>query len=301
LGGLLGLFAKFVKRAKLIYNVQDLNPEQIEAVGYSKKQFVIGLLRLLDNITLLASDKIVLVGRDQEDTLKKRFKGSYDRFIAKKVNYINNWIDQNGIFPIQKDNAQIVAFKKQYLLEEKMIFMYSGNLGLFYDLPNLVKVMEKFKDRQDVVFVLAGDGALKETIEDYCNSKNLKNIVFVPYQEKEKLIYSLNMADVHIVANAKGIKGVSVPSKIYGVMAVGKPVIAILEKESEAQRIVTESGCGLSAEPCDYNAIFGLIADFIDKDKQSLIEMGSRGRTFLEENLSMEKSIEKYRNLMNTL
>jgi glycosyltransferase involved in cell wall biosynthesis len=300
LGGLLGLAAKIFKRSMLIYNIQDFNPEQIEAVGYSKKQFLINLLRLFDNITLRISDSIVLVGRDQEETLKKRFK-EYKGTLSSKVCCINNWIDQNIIFPIKEDDNEVIALKQQYGLNGKKVFMYSGNLGLFYDLMNLVKIMEKFDKRQDVVFVFAGDGALKDNLLAYCNTQNLKNIVFVPYQEKEKLIYSLNMADVHIVTNAKGIKGVSVPSKIYGIMAVGKPIIGILESGSEAQRIISESGCGLCAEPGDCNAIEILINIFIDKDKQNLLEMGTRGRTFLEENFSMEKSIEKYNNLIKTL
>ena len=124
----------------------------------------------------------------------------------------------------------------------------------------------------------------------------MNNVVFVPYQDKEHLVYSLNVADVHLVVNAKGIKGVSVPSKLYGVMAAGKPVLGILEEGTEARCIVEESDCGLVANPGDYNAIESLIKRFITyKNQDILYNMGKNGREFLDEKLTKKKSIEKYK------
>ena len=122
------------------------------------------------------------------------------------------------------------------------------------------------------------------------------NVHFAPYQEKSKLVYSLNMADVHFVVNAKGIKGVSVPSKLYGVMAAGKPVLGILEEGTEARYIIEEAKCGLSVSPGDYEAIETLIAYFIDtRGSEEQRYMGQAGRAFLTQYLTKEISIEKYR------
>ena len=81
------------------------------------------------------------------------------------------------------------------------------------------------------------------------NENKLDNVKFIPYQDKADLIYSLNAGDVHLVVNAKGIKGVSVPSKLYGVMAAGKTVFGVLDEGSEARLIIEECGCGVCIEP----------------------------------------------------
>lgn len=133
--------------------------------------------------------------------------------------------------------------------------MYSGNIGLYYDLENIIKVIGKFKDREEVVFTFIGDGTVKSKIEEYVTNNQLNNVTFIPYQDKADLIYSLNAADIHWVVNAKGIKGVSVPSKLYGVMAAGKPVLGVLDEGSEARLIVEESNCGICIQPCDYKEI----------------------------------------------
>ena len=98
--------------------------------------------------------------------------------------------------------------------------MYSGNIGLYYDLLNILKTIEKFKETEDVIFAFIGEGSVLEELRTYKEAHHLSNVVFIPYQPKSELIYSLNAGDVHFVVNAKGIKGVSVPSKLYGVMAV---------------------------------------------------------------------------------
>ena len=128
------------------------------------------------------------------------------------------------------------------------------------------------------------------------------NVVFIPYQDKEALIYSLNAGNVHWVVNAKGIKGVSVPSKLYGVMATGKPVIGVLEEGSEARIIIEETGCGYVVEPSNYAGIENIIRKILDDrnskgmDMDYLAEMGRQGREYLARNLTKDISIIKYKN-----
>lgn len=107
--------------------------------------------------------------------------------------------------------------------------MYSGNIGLYYDLENLIKVVEKIKpgtktaDGREVVFAFVGAGSVLDKLVLYVKQHHMDNVTFIPYQDKADLIYSLNAGDVHWCVNAKGIKGVSCPSKAYGIMAASKP------------------------------------------------------------------------------
>lgn len=141
LGGLLGVWGKWVKHAKYIYNIQDFNPEQVLAVGYTKSKFVTDAMMWFDKFSCKRSDLIITVGRDLVETVENRFKG---KKVPKTV-MINNWIDENEIYPLDENNEKVLAFKKKYGLDGKFVIMYSGNIGLYYDLENLMKVVERIK------------------------------------------------------------------------------------------------------------------------------------------------------------
>ena len=290
LGGMLGVIGKHIKKAKLIYNIQDFNPEQVMAVDFTHNKLVLSIMMLLDKYSCQQANKVIIVGRDMIETLQKRFQKMVP------YAYINNWINEKEIYPLPEDNARVLKFKRKYGLENKFVIMYSGNIGLYYDLFNILKTIEKLKETEDVIFAFIGEGSVLEELRTYKEAQHLSNVVFIPYQPKSELIYSLNAGDVHFVVNAKGIKGVSVPSKLYGVMAVGKPVLGIMEEGAEARLIVEEAKCGMSVKPGDYSAIEDLIRKYIGlRDSRELKNMGEMGRKFLTEHLTKEVSIDKYR------
>jgi glycosyltransferase involved in cell wall biosynthesis len=296
LGGLLGVLTKIIKGSKFIYAINDFNPEQMEAVDYVKNKHILIGARWLDNISCKFANQNVVVGRDMEETLYRRCKG----VSPTKVRVINNWIDETKIYPLKKEHFGVQEFLIKYNLQDKFIIMYSGNIGLYYDLENIIKVFAEFEGPPDLVFVLVGDGAKRRELEEYCRNHSVRDITFIPYQPKDNLVYSLNAADIHLVTNQKGIKGVSVPSKIYGVMAVGKPILGVLEKGSEAQLLITQSNCGRCVEPGDYQGMKDLLSELITK-RRELETMGLRGRTYLEENYKCKDSLKKYNELLTEL
>ena len=291
LGGLLGVIGKHLKKAKLIYNIQDFNPEQVKAVEFTGNKLILNAMMLMDKHSCKAADKVIVVGRDMVDTLRNRFGKKMVSYA-----YINNWIDEKEIYPLPEGNAGVQKFRKRYGLDNRFVMMYSGNIGLYYDLPNLLKLIAQFQQEKEVVFAFIGEGSVLEELKEYQQKHQLENVVFIPYQEKKDLIYSLNAGDVHFVMNAKGIKGVSVPSKLYGVMAAGKPVLGILEEGAEARLIVEEAQCGRVVSPEDYEAIRNLIREFIQKrNSEELACMGEKGRNYLVQHLTKDVSIKKYR------
>ena len=295
LGGLLGVCGKKIKRAKFIYNIQDFNPEQVMAVNYCKNKLIINLMMALDKYSCKKSDLIITVGRDLVETVNKRFRGEK---IPKTV-LINNWIDEKEIYPLCSDNPKILKFKQKYGLMNKFVFMYSGNIGLYYDLENIIKVIEMIKpgsktdDGKDVVFAFVGAGAMLDKLKQYKEEHNMENVVFVPYQDKADLIYSLNAADVHWCVNTKGIKGVSCPSKVYGIMAVAKPILGVLENNTEVQQLIIDANGGICCEPGSYDLIYENINWFINNVSEGKV-MGTNNRAYLEKKLTKSKSIEKY-------
>ena len=296
LGGVLGVLGKWIKGGKLIYNIQDFNPEQTIAVGYAKNKLLLNTVMAVDKFSCKNSDKVIVVGRDMQETLKNRFN---NKKVPSNV-FINNWINEKEIYPLDQNHPKIIDFKEKYNLKDKFIIMYSGNIGLYYDLENIIKVIGEFKDREDVVFAFIGDGTVKSKIEEYVTDNKLNNVTFIPYQDKADLIYSLNAADIHWVVNAKGIKGVSVPSKLYGVMAAGKPVLGVLDEGSEARLIVEECNCGVCIEPGNYKEISRNI-EYILNNKELIKSLGRNGRKYLEVNLTKDVSINKYKDTILSL
>ena len=296
MGGMLGVYGKKKLRTtegvhpKFIYCIQDFNPEQIKATGYIKIPLVMKVAMWLDKRSCRKSDLVITVGRDLVETLKNRFKGAS----VPKHTMINNWIDEKKIYPLPSDDPGVVAFRKQYGLEDKFVIMYSGNIGLYYDLEGLMKVIEKFKgakttDGREVMFAFVGAGSVLDKLICYVNGHEMENVTFIPYQDKDKLIYSLNAADVHWCVNAKGIKGVSCPSKFYGIVAVNKPVIGVLEKGSEVRLLIEDIGCGICCDPGDYNGIEKIISDVILNRSQE-----NYSRDYVERKLTKEVSLKRY-------
>lgn len=293
LGGILGTIGKRITGGKLMYQIMDFNPEQTIAVNYAGNKLVLSAMMWWDKRSCRKADMVVALGRDMQETLLKRFDGQK---VPNNV-VINNWIDESRITPLPKNDERVAAFRKQHGLEGKFVIMTSGNIGLYYDFENILKIMEDHKENDDIRFVFVGDGLVKPKLQQYAEEQGLKNVVFIPFQRKEDLNYSLNAADVHIVTNARGVKGVSVPSKIYGILATNIPIWGILERGSEAWHIIEDSGCGILIEAGDYDHMKTSLAAIV-KEKDSFVRAHSTGRTYLERHLTKQKSIDAYRNAL---
>ena len=296
LGGILGTIGKWFTGGKLMYQQMDFNPEQTIAVNYAGNKLVLKLMMWLDKRSCRKSDVVVTLGRDMQETLFKRF--SQETFPNNVV--INNWIDEQLIHPLPFDDERVEAFKSEYNLCGKFIIMTSGNIGLYYDFQNILKIMEVFKADDSIRFVFVGDGGVKADLMSYAKEHSLDNVVFIPFQKKEDLIYSLNAADVHIVTNAKGVKGVSVPSKIYGIWAVNKPIWGIWEEGSEAWRIIEDSKCGVLVHAGDYQAMEESLRTIIN-EKEVFVAKHSTGRDFLLNGMTKDQCIDSYRQVLDEL
>lgn len=298
LGGMLGVYAKWRKKAKFIYNIQDFNPEQTIAVKYSDNNFILGLMLKLDKFSCSHSDLVITVGRDLGETLERRFSGKN----VPNYTIINNWMDEKKLYPLPLDNSKVSAFRNLHDFGDDFVIMYSGNIGLYYDLEGILAVIEKFKpgtktaDGRNVRFVFVGGGSLVDTLEVYVSQHHMDNVEFLPYQSQSDLIYSLNSADVHWCISAKGIKGVSCPSKYYGIAAVAKPVLAVLEKGSEIRTIIEDTESGICCNPGDYVAVEDGIRWFLEHAGDvEYMAMGEKGHKNLLDNLTKDISIRKYR------
>ena len=173
--------------------------------------------------------------------------------------------------------------------------MHAGNLGLAQDLGTVISAAERLATRPDIRFVFVGDGASRATLQRHVAERSLTNVTFLPYLPKEQVQEVIAAADVHLITLAPGLKGCAVPSKVYGIMAAGRPFIAAVDDDSEIDLIVRDHECGVRVPPRDPGALAATVASMPGRP---LDEMGQRGKTAFEASYTRSIATERYRLLL---
>jgi glycosyltransferase involved in cell wall biosynthesis len=179
--------------------------------------------------------------------------------------------------------------------------MHSGNVGHAQDLDSLVRAATFLRDRDDIRIVIAGFGARHAEMLDLADRLEVRDTVsFLPYQKRSRLSLSLSTGDVHVVGLAKGLAGYVVPSRLYGILSAGRPVIVAAEESSETARLVREIGCGVVIPPSRPDLVARTIRDAAS-GSLDLDEMGRRGRAYVEEEADRVVAMERYRALVREM
>lgn len=194
-------------------------------------------------------------------TISTGMKESLSQYVtAEKIRVIPLWPDKSSLQIVNKEDN---LFIKDNQLKDKFIVMYSGNLGNTHRMDVLVDVAKKITD-EDVLFVLIGEGGKKKMIEERIKKEGVKNVRLLPYQPYEFLSHSLSAADIAVITLDTVSSHMSVPSKTFNMLSLGKPLMCIASPESELGNIVKTYGVGDVFEPEDIDAM----AAFIMKLKQ---------------------------------
>ncbi len=269
----LGLLALNLKRRlgiPFLYYCEDLYPDVARAVGMAPRPLAAAFDRVQARI-IDGADWIVALGEDMAARLIE--KGAS----ASRLSVVRNWVDTEAIRPIKTGNP----FRMRHGLAERFVVMYSGNFGHIWDLDVVLDAAAIVQDAEDILFVLVGDGSTRPHIEARIRAERLDNIRLLPYERKEGLAASLSAADLHLVPMRPGVYGTIVPSKIYGILASGTPMVALAEGDSEAARVVEAHRCGWVGRPGDCVELAGLIRR-ASQDRKSLRRLGERARTAAE-------------------
>jgi len=270
---------------------QDVFPEIATELHRLNNSAAIGVLGTLVGAYLRRADRIVAIGETMRERLEA--KGAP----PDRLRVIPNWVDTAAITPQPRDNAWAV----QHDLVSRFVVMHSGNVGHAQDLDSLVRAATFLRDRRDLQIVIAGFGARHAEMRALASRLEVEETVrFLPYQKRERLPLSLSSADVHVVGLAKGLAGYVVPSRLYGILSAGRPVIVAAEDESETARLVREIGCGVVIPPSRPDLLARTIREAADGGFE-LDEMGRRGRAYVEEEADRVVAMERYRALIREL
>ena len=230
------LFSKRKLKFKIL--IYDVYPDALSNFGYIKKtSFIHMYWDRMSKKSYKNADEIITISSVMKKLVSRNVESN-------KINVIFPWVDTSFIKPIKKEYNWFV---KKHNLSEKKIVLYSGNMGATHDLMTPLRVAKEFHEtNEDFHFLFIGDGVQKKLLMKYAAQNKLRNITFLPYQESEVLPYSFASADFGIVSLAKGAEGLSVPSKTFYFLAAGAVIIAISEKGSEIEQIVSNNDCGIA-------------------------------------------------------
>jgi glycosyltransferase involved in cell wall biosynthesis len=277
-------------RVPLVVVSQDVFPETAVQLGRLDNRAVVFALQTLIRGYLRRADRIVAIG----ETMRARLvaKGA----CADRITVIPNWVDTRALAPAARDNA----WAREHGLDRGFVVMHSGNVGHAQELDVLIRAATLLRELEDVVVAIIGDGARRDELVGLARSLDAGNVRFLPYQPRNVLSQSLSAADVHVVGLARGLAGYVVPSRLYGVLAVARPVIVAADAESETSQIVERAGCGVVVPPGQPD----LLADAIRRARDGeldLAEMGRRGRDYVTAESDRRIAVDRYRTLLAEL
>jgi glycosyltransferase involved in cell wall biosynthesis len=233
--GLGGSLIAWLRRVPLVWWVMDLNPDQMIAAGKIRPRSIPArVFDWINRLTLRRARDVVVLDRFMKDRVLAKAA------VPEKVHVIPPWPLEDGL---AVGPPRPNAFRAAHGLDDEFIVMYSGNHALQHPLDTLLDAAAELEGQPRLKFVFIGGGAGKAAVEARITA-GAKNIVSLPYQPLERIGESLSAADVHVVTMGDDMVGIVHPCKIYGAMAVGRPILFIGPRESHAGEIVAAGRCG---------------------------------------------------------
>lgn len=264
------------RRVPFVFNIQDVFPDVAVELGKLTDPRVIGVASWLERETYLRADAVTVLSEDLKANVAGKIAGRRGASGSPdKVRVIPNFIDTEQIRPSDREND----YRREHHLEGKTVVMYAGNLGWSQSLDLVIAAATQLAHDPDVVFVINGGGVARPGLEQA--AAGLPNVRFVDMQPKARLAEVAAAADIHLVPLKTGLARSSVPSKLYTILAAGRPVVASVDPGTEVARTVEAAGAGLAVPPDDAEAFTKAIVRLIE-DPVEAAAMGRRGRRFVE-------------------
>jgi len=264
----IGVLVRRLRRVPVVYIIEDLYPDILFASGLLRRESLWGraLSRIYARWMRQMTATIVL-----GDYMKQRVLAAYPDLVERSIHPIHNWQDGDVLYPIAR-NANAGS---------PVVFRYSGNLGTAHDFATMMGAARRLRDDAGIRFEFIGRGKHLEFIEQEIKDGELAQCRVQDYVPQAQLNESLNQADVCLVTLARGYEGLIVPSKIYGIMAVGKPALYIGPPFGEIPDLIRRHSIGWVVEPGDENQLVKVILEAA-RDPSLRISYGANARRAFE-------------------
>lgn len=254
--------------APLVMSYRDLFPEVTVLLNDFHSDAVDRALQRVNRFLCRRATKVVALG----ETMRGRLIDNKGAPPSRTV-IIPDWADTTAIVPGPKDSP----FARAHGLDTAFVVMHSGNLGLSQSLEAVVDAAGHLRDLPDVKVVFQGDGVNKEPLMARAQTLGLTNVLFLPFAPTERLGESFAAADVFVVSLQTGLAGYIVPSKLYGILAAGRPFVAAVEDSCEVASLARRHLCGLVAVPGDAHSLAARVREFY-RDRGMTDRFGANAR-----------------------
>lgn len=214
-----------------------------------------------------------------------------------RVRVIANWTDETRIHPIPTGDNPLRA---EWGLAGRFVVGYCGNLGEAHDIETVLAAARLLRHRPDIAFLVAGGGSNHARLADAARCERLHGFVFRPYQPEGRLTLLLSLPDVHWLSLRPAFEGLIVPSKLYGIAAAGRPVIALGDPDGELARLVRRHDSGIAVAEGDA-AGFAAAATRLAADDVARAAMGAAGRAMVTTHFSREAALGRWTALVDSL
>jgi colanic acid biosynthesis glycosyl transferase WcaI len=206
---------------------------------------------------------------------------------------IYDWVDTDLIRPMGHDNP----FAQEHKLTDKFVVLYAGNLGLSQGLEHVLIAAEQLADHKEIKFVFVGDGSGREHLIAESEHRKLSNVQFLPFQPRSRLPEVLATADVSLVVLRRGIGTGSLPSKLFSILASGRPVLASVDEGCETWELVERVHAGFCVPPENPSELAKAILTMM-QDHGLRERLGYNGRAWAEQHHSPQAAAEQFEKLL---
>jgi len=252
-----------LRRRPFVYSIQDLHPDMALASGLVRPSPLIRLWEKAHRWSIRQANRVTVLGEDMRE-----------RIVEKGLTPERVFVVRSGAPIPGKIAAGDHLLSQEIRCGFPFAVVHAGNLGFYGAWETLIEAA-RLLNREEVGFIFVGDGAAKSLIE--ASASSCHRVRFIPFRPLEEIQFVLAAADVHIVTVRRGLEGLVVPSKLYSILAAGRPVLAVVPENSDVARIVTRSGCGLVADPDNvYSVVAAVRSLFLNR--VGLERMAERAR-----------------------
>lgn len=283
--GAIGAFVSLFRRHRYVTLLHDAYPQLGVWVGTFKEGSLIERAWLtLNRFKYKRSKEAIVLCSAAKDLVCRHYP-----IDPTHVHVIPNWADGEDLRPKRKADSSVAI---EHGLVDDFVLLYSGNMGLYYEFETVLDAAEMLLG-EPFRLVLIGGGGKKKWIEEQVEKRGLTNVLILPYQPFEKLPDSLNACDASLVSIAKGIEGISFPSKLYTSLAVGKAIVALSEDWSELRRVVEHNDCGIWGALGDAHGLAAKLRELIH-DRARAERLGVNARRVFEAGYTRQVCAAKY-------
>ena len=269
----------------LVTWVQDVYPEVAVAFGlFGNSHPACLALRVLNRATHHVARRSVVLSEGMADRVS--LQGQQ----RQRLRVITNWSDGQAIVPVSADAN---SFRAEHDLQNRFVVLYSGNLGVGHDMATNVDAARQLESSHPRVLLLfIGEGGRRREAER--RAEGLSNVRFLPYQPPERLALSLSAGDVHVASLREGLDGLLVPSKLYGILAAGRPLFYVGPDSCEVTRVLREHDLGWTGRPGQSAALARAIAKAAS-EPQWVRQRGERARQVFQERYDRPIAVDRWR------